>query len=233
MPTRNPVRPARIPIYAEDCLTALASAGLGQAISLGGAFGLLHYLDHRPTHDVDAWWSESVSTAQRRRVVELISGVLAGHGELRLREWGDVVSIELRREKRTVFSFQIADRSVQLKKSVPSQWTEVQLDSLNDLIASKMVALVERGAPRDFLDIFAVCEAELANPLECWRLWHRRQERSGGSTSRSRATLAITTNLSRIELRRPLLSIANRQQREEAERTRSWFKEEFIHAGMD
>lgn len=214
-------------------MTALASAGLGQAISLGGAFGLLHYLDHRPTHDVDAWWSEGVSNAQRRRVVELISGVLADHGDLSIREWGDVCSLELRREKNTVFSFQIADRSVQLEKSVPSPWTDVQIDSLNDLIASKMVALVERGAPRDFLDIFAVCKAKIAIPQECWQLWHLRQERSGGSTSRSRATLAITTSLSRIELRRPLISIENQQQRDEAERTRNWFKEEFINAGMD
>ena len=64
-------------------------------------------------------------------------------------------------------SFQIAERSVQLEDPVPTQWTGVQLDSLNDLIASKMIALVERGAPRDFLDIFAVCEADIATPRIC------------------------------------------------------------------
>ena len=214
-------------------MKALASAGLEEAFSIGGAFGLLHYLDHRPTHDVFAWWSEGVSTAQRRQAVELISKVLADHGDLSIREWGDVCSIELRLKGRTVFRFQIADRSVQFEKSVSAQWTDVQLASLNDLIASKMVALVERGAPRDFLDIFAVCETQAATPLDCWQPWRERQARSGGSTSHSRATLAITTSLSRIEMRRPLPSIANQQQRGEAERTRNWFKEEFIIAGMD
>ena len=111
-----------------------------------------------------------------------------------------------------------------------AQCTEEHFDSLDDLIASKMVALVERDAPRDFLDIYAVCEDEIASPRVRWRLWRRRQERTGGSISFSRARLAVTTHLKRIELRRPLLSIANRQQRGEAERTRSWFKEEFINA---
>jgi predicted nucleotidyltransferase component of viral defense system len=30
------------------------------------------------------------------------------------------------------------------------------IDSFGDLVASKMVALVERGAPRDFFDIFTL-----------------------------------------------------------------------------
>jgi hypothetical protein len=37
-----------MPDYAEACLQALASQELGDKISLGGAFGLLHYLDYRP-----------------------------------------------------------------------------------------------------------------------------------------------------------------------------------------
>jgi len=31
-----------------------------------------------------------------------------------------------------------------------------------------MVALIERGAPRDFLDIFTLCQAELFDIAECW-----------------------------------------------------------------
>jgi len=45
--------------------------------------------------------------------VELISGVLANHGELNLREQGDIGSLELRSEKKIVSSFQFADRSAQ------------------------------------------------------------------------------------------------------------------------
>ena len=109
---------------------------------------------------------------------------------------GDVCSLESQREKRNTLGIQIADRSVQLEESVPTKWIDVQLDGLNDLIAETTVALVESGTPRDLLDIFAVCKAKIAIPQECWQLWHLRQERSGGSTSRSRATLAITTSLS-------------------------------------
>ena len=34
-----------------------------------------------------------------------------------------------------------------------------------------MNALVNRGAPRDFLDIHAVVEADLLTPARCWELW--------------------------------------------------------------
>ena len=200
---------------------------------MGGAFGLLHYLDYRPTHDVDARWSGDATPPQRKRVVEVVSDALAAHGEIREREWGEVVSVELLRERRTVFSFQIAERSAQLKDSVPAGWTDVQLDSLDDVIASKMAALVERGAPRDYRDIYAVCEAEIVSAEACWRLWRMRGERAGGSTSVARAKLAVTTHLKRIEEHRPLDSIADERQRFAAEKTRNWFSGAFLNAAVD
>ncbi len=45
----KPVRPHHAPQHAELCLEALARRDLGDRISLGGAFGLLHYHDYRPT----------------------------------------------------------------------------------------------------------------------------------------------------------------------------------------
>ena len=57
----QPRRPANLTRYAELCLRALAEQGLGDALSLGGGLGLLHYLDYRPTHDVDAWWQPDVT----------------------------------------------------------------------------------------------------------------------------------------------------------------------------
>lgn len=38
-----PRRPTHLPAYAELCLTALAAQQLGDKLSLGGAFALLHY----------------------------------------------------------------------------------------------------------------------------------------------------------------------------------------------
>jgi predicted nucleotidyltransferase component of viral defense system len=219
-----------MPDYAEACLEALAGQGLGEIISLGGALGLLHYLDYRPTHDVDAWWTASATTENQRQVIRVIEATLGVSGKVKTRAWGDVVSVELLREERTVFSFQIARRSAQLEPSAPAPWTAVQLDSFPDLLASKMVAVVERGAPRDFRDIYAVCQAGLVTPRECWELWRRHQQLAGSDTDSARARLAVETHLARIAQHRRLEQIADPQKQAEAQGVRTWFANEFLNA---
>lgn len=199
-------------------------------ISIGGGLGLLHYLDYRPTHDVDAWWSPEATGEERRKVVALLEETLASLGAVKTRAWGDVVSVEVRREGRTIFSFQVAYRSAQLEPSVASMWGGVLLDSFSDLVASKMVALVERGAPRDFRDIHAICQAGLITPKECWELWSRRQVAASNDADPGRARLAVQTHLARIEQHRRLDQIANPEQRAEAEMFRSWFGQVFLNA---
>ncbi|HID28558.1 MAG TPA: hypothetical protein EYP19_00990 [Desulfobacterales bacterium] len=124
---------------------------------------------------------------------------------------------------KTVFSFQVARRYAQLEPSVLAPWTNILLDSFADLVAGKMVALVERGAPRDFRDIHAICQAGLTTPQECWELWRRRQRLVESDSDSPRARLAIETHLERIALHRPLAEITEPQQRAEA-------KEEFLNA---
>jgi hypothetical protein len=228
----EPRKPKHLSEYARRCLEALQEAGLGRAVSIGGAMGLLHYLDYRDTHDVDAWWTISAGDEDRKRVLSAVSDALAKLGEVRQRAWGDVASIDLRREGKTVFNFQVAFRSAQLEPTLMAPWVEVCLDSLNDVVASKMVALVERGAPRDFRDIFAVCRAALLSPRQCWGLWRRRQELSGSDTDRDRARLALETHLTRIAQHRPLESIDPRD-RTEAATVREWFLAEFLDALRD
>ena len=75
--------------------------------------------------------------------------------------------------------------------------------------------------------------ASAGNSRARCRLWQKSQARTTGSTSFSRAKLAITTHLKRIELRRPLHSIVDQRPRNEAEKTRIWFRKEFLNAGMD
>ena len=104
------------------------------------------------------------------------------------------------------------------------------LDSFPDLLASKMVALVERGAPRDLRDIYTVCQAELATPQECWSLWRRRQQLAGSDTDSVRARLAVETHLVRIAQHRPLKEIADPTKRVEVEQVRRWFAQEFLDA---
>jgi hypothetical protein len=223
-------KPGHVSEYAEACLRALVSAGLANTLSLGGALGLLHYLDYRPTHDVDAWWCARATAADRLQVVTTIETVLRGYGDVRTRAWGDVVSVELQREGRTVFSFQVARRSVRLEPPALAPWIPVPLDSFADLLASKMTALVERGAPRDFRDIYMLCQAGLATPARAWELWQKRQEMAGGDTNRDRAALAVQTHLARIVQHRPLAQVADPEQRAEAERVRTWLQREFLKA---
>lgn len=229
----KPTRPSHTPEHAELCLEAVTRSSLGEAISIGGAFGLLHYHDYRPTHDVDAWWEPSASEEDRQRVVEVIREALETIGDVRIRKWGDVVSIELVRSARKVFSFQIAKRSARLRPSRPAPWIDVLLDSFQDLVAGKMVALVERGAPRDFRDVYNLCQAGLIGPADCWRLWRQRQEKAGVSRDADRARLALETHLSRIERYRPLDSIAEPGEREATERARAWYRKELFDGLVD
>ena len=221
-------RPAQISPYAEACLKALAVNGLGDKLSLGGAFGLLHYLDYRPTHDVDAWWVPSATEQDRRQVVEVLEATLQAFGQVKHRAWGDVMSVELMLEGSVVFSFQIAHRMAQLAPSMPSPWVNVLLDSFSDLVASKMVALVERGAPRDLRDVYTFCQSGLTTPQQCWELWRRRQRLVGSDTDSERARLAVETHLERIAQHRPLAQIADPADRAAAQRVRTWFRGEFL-----
>ena len=93
-----------------------------------------------------------------------------------------------------------------------------------------MVALIERGAPRDFRDIFMLCQSGLSHSEECWDLWRQRQAMAGSDPDFERAHLAILTHLARISQHRPLEKIIDPQARAEAEKLRAWFKEQFLES---
>ena len=71
-----------IPRLAEVCLQVLVDKWLNDKGSLGGAFGLLHYLNYRSTHDVDAWWNEQITTSEKEQVINAIKTVLSRHGQV-------------------------------------------------------------------------------------------------------------------------------------------------------
>lgn len=224
----QPQKPSQVSPFAKACLDALVNAGLAKRISLGGGFGLFHYLDYRSTHDIDAWWLESPSPVDKKQITDILSAALSAFGGVNIRRWGDVISVELNQEGRVVFSFQIASRSGMLEAPIEAGWIAVSLDSLSDLTASKMTALVERGAPRDFLDIYQLCVTGLLTTKECWDLWHKRQTLFGNDADKVRARLAVETHLERIALQRPLGKIADASQKEQARRLREWFASVFL-----
>ncbi len=229
----KPRRPEDISSYAIRCLEALADAGLGDKVSIGGALGLLHYLEYRSTHDLDAWWVPAATAKDRASVITLIEQTLSSFGEIKKRAWGEVISIDLEVDRKKVFSFQVASRSAQLRPADPAPWVAVTLDSFQDLLASKMVALIERGAPRDFRDIHAVCSEGLVTAEHCWELWTQRLDLEGIAPDYGRARLAIETHLERIEQHRPLESIEGEEQRSAAGRVRRFIREELLHATLD
>lgn len=227
MSERAPKRPTRLDPRVEAVLEGLAQRHLGQRLSIGGAIGLSHYLDYRETHDVDAWWSEDTSSTQRDDVIRCIEEVLRPFGKVRTRRWGEVVSIELS-DSTDGFSAQIAERTARLAPPASAGWIEVALDTLPDLVASKMVALVERGAPRDLRDIHACCNAGLASADDCWTWWSQRERLSNRDADRRRARLAIETHLARIAQHRPLDSIEEPESRAQADAVRRWYTEVFL-----
>ena len=161
---------------------------------------------------------------------EVLESVLQASGQVRVRSWCDVASVELAPGCATVCGFQIARRSARLEAPALAPWIGVPLDSFADLVASKMVALVERGAPRDLRDIYVLCQAKLVEPTACWDLWRRRQTLSDSDVDASRARLAIETHLARIAQHRPLERIADPEARAEAERVRAWYRRELLDA---
>lgn len=211
-------------------MQSLTEHGLARFLSIGGAVGLSYYHQYRTTNDIDAWWESDTGEQDHQKVLQIIEQTLKRYGEVNRRTWGDVSSVELLREGKVVFSMQIALRSARLHPPVLIKDGGLWVDSFEDLVASKMVALVERGAPRDFRDIHALCTAELIAPAHCWQLWRQRQNLAGSDANPDRAKLAVETHLMRISLHRPLEKIVAIQQRDEAEKTRNWFADVFLQA---
>jgi hypothetical protein len=227
-----PRRPASMDPFAVEILEGLQKYEEGADLVLGGHFALKHYLDRRDTHDIDAWWPMEADAEKREAVMvrlrQVVGRVAEAHGLLAAeRNWGDVVSLELRRggggEDETVFSVQIARRSIELDAPIVSPWPPVRIETLRDNLASKMSALVARGHPRDFLDIETAVSEGFVTVDECWSLWLQRNP--GGSVPE--AELSVLRNLEAIELRRPASSLPS-VERTAALKRRDWVRRDFL-----
>jgi len=221
-------RPQRVSSYTEASLTAIMTCPSGSKVSLGGAFGLAHYHEFRTTNDIDAWWNDDCPSQDKAAVLQTVHHALSQFGPVIQRRHGDVVSVELQENGRIIFSFQIAQRDALLAPTKDSPWPPVQLDSFEDLLAAKMTALIERGAPRDFIDIHEMCRAGITDIETCWRTWRQREEARGvEAPDVPSATEAVRIHLARIERVRPLEAISDSMDRARAEQLRNWFKNEF------
>jgi hypothetical protein len=218
-------KPVAIDPRAEKVLSLLAGKDEASEIVLGGYFALQHYADYRRTHDIDAWWKTMAVAASEQAIREAMQQLAQDEGcSLRERKFGDTVSYELVRGNRKEFSFQISVRSVGIEEPLSSAWPPVLIETLSDNIASKMTALVDRGAPRDFTDIRHVVTEALVTIEAAWDLWRRRNPGDSVEAGKQKALLHLVS----LESRRPVDSIPDGAERERAREAREWFKLEFL-----
>ena len=159
-----PQRPRVLPELTEATLAALGTDPLSANIILGGGVALKHYDDFRETQDIDAWWRQSHDPATLESVRSHIERVARERGyNVQHRQFGATDSLELTsaENNRKIFSFQISLRDTTLEDPLVSAWPPLLIETLRDNIGSKMNALVNRGAPRDLLDIFRVVQDRL------------------------------------------------------------------------
>jgi len=115
-------------------------------------------------------------------------------------------------------------RDIALDNPQSSPWAPILIETLRDNLGSKMNALVNRGAPRDFMDIHMAVKSGLTSGAECWQLWALKNPGQWVSDAKAQTYL----NLENLEQRRPLAHIDNPAERARVEAVRDWFREEFL-----
>jgi hypothetical protein len=212
-----PQRPSNLHPLAEELLDLLKDHPEASEIVIGGGVALSHYSEHRDTFDLDAWWKsqpkpETIEPvrAAMKQIAQLHRSAFEEH------QRGDVISFNITEAGgQKVFSFQIAQRDQYLDRPVPSLFS--------DNVASKMVALVDRGAPRDFVDIHEIVSRDLISLEQCWDLYLQKRQDADLEAAKQQ----VLEHLERIEARRPLDSITDPEDRSHAESIRSWYYEHF------
>lgn len=197
----QPKTPKNLNPFSRELLESFAGHAEAAEIVIGGGVALSHYLEYRDTVDLDAWWR----TEPREDVLAFVESAMQAlakkHGlAYRRRSWGDTESLELLRGSEKQFSFQISKRTLYLDEAIPAQWRPVWIETLRDNVASKMTALVERGAPRDFTDIYALCSSDVASVGDCWNWWAAKNR----GLAVDEAKRKIIAKLASIETFRPL-----------------------------
>lgn len=215
-------KPAQLDPVADAILTRIAGFEEAGEIVLGGYFALQHYAPYRTTHDIVAWWKKSAVDSTERAIAEVMSTFVQTLDSMStsIRRFGETASFELTRGGKRFFSFQISRRSIQIDPPVPSAWSPVLIETLDDNIGSKMNALVSRGAPRYFQDIKHVIDTGLTTWQRCWGLWHLKNP----GESPVSACRQVLSHLIGLELRRPLDSIQNPDERARARVLREWYR---------
>lgn len=224
MQPRLPITPKNLNPFARELLESLAGHEEAKEIVIGGGVALSHYLEYRDTVDLDAWWRDKPRPAALQFVERCMKSLAAAHGlDYRRRQWGETESLELLRGSQKQFSFQISERTLYLDEAIAAEWRPIWIETLRDNIGSKMTALVQRGAPRDLLDIYEMVHRSVVSMEDCWDLWRRKNP----DVSKDEAMRKICARMEQIALSRPLESIQPLAARERAALVRAWYRDIF------
>lgn len=220
MTTPQPTPPERLHPFARALLESLAGHPEAAEIVIGGGVALSHYLEYRDTVDLDAWWKTEPRAAVLALLEETMRAIASRSGlGYHRRSWGETESLELLRDGIKLFSFQISRRTLALDEAIPSRWQPVGIETLRDNVGSKMTALVQRGAPRDFLDIYQLCTRGVMTLSDCWAAFTAKNP----GVAIDEAKRKIIARLAMIETLRPLEAIHPAAAREQAARVREWY----------
>lgn len=218
----QPTPPRELNELAADVLDRLKGQPAAKHIIIGGGVALQHYCPHRQTVDLDGWWRERAQQETEALLEKVLSDVAVERGgTFRKRAFGDTQSFELMQGNEKVFTVQIALRSVALDDPLPSAWEPVLIETFRDNLGAKMNALVGRGAPRDFADVFEVCHRGLATTEDCWTLWKQKNLEQDVREAKSR----VLHHLEQIAHRRSLERMIVPIERERAARLRAWVRD--------
>ncbi|NDC53129.1 MAG: hypothetical protein EBZ74_02280 [Planctomycetia bacterium] len=219
-----PVPPSRLCGYAREVLELLAGHAAAAEIVIGGGVALSHYVEYRDTFDLDAWWATAPTSSARELMGRAMHTVAERHGlTLTRRTWGETESYELADGPRKVFSLQIAARDRFLEPTLEAAWPPVRLETLRDNVASKMTALVERGAPRDLRDVYHLCHRGILSAAECWQLYCQKNPGHDVQTAADKVLHCVE----RLEMQRPLDTIESQDERLQAAAVRAWYRDIF------
>jgi hypothetical protein len=211
---------------------------------IGGGVALCHYVSPRDTFDLDGWWKTEESEATIRKLEVILNEIAKREQlELRINRFNDVISLELIADsQKKVYSVQVAKRDRYLDSPVLSEWN-VPIETLRDNIGSKMKALINRGTPRDFLDIHKICTEGKATAQGCWDIasqvispWAATMANESNTKERIQQGKAeVAHHLLQIETRKPLPpEMANESdQIKNARSLRNWFKTHFLTRDPD
>lgn len=109
-----------------------------------------------------------------------------------------------------------------------SSSTTVSLDGFSDLVSNKMVALVERGSPQDFLDIYTLCYEGLTTASGCWQLWKIRQESTGHMVKTKWAKMAVLNHVAQLAETYPSEKRADSIEPSTISDIQMWFETDFL-----